>query len=103
MLEAMREVTPAMLAAKGLAQLPEAPDAGLIRNELREKLSEALKTIPAQYERTLRMYYFEELPIEEIAARLDVGKTRVHQIINRGLRLLRHPTRTNRLKPFIEP
>jgi RNA polymerase primary sigma factor len=40
--------------------------------------------------------------LEEIGMRFDVTRERIRQIEAKGLRKLRHPTRSERLRTFLE-
>lgn len=59
------------------AQLPENVVA---RSELREKLSSAMKTLPARYQQVVQLYYGREMTMKEIGGLLGVNESRVSQM-----------------------
>jgi RNA polymerase sigma factor for flagellar operon FliA len=67
-----------------LAYIPGAPeDDPLFRcmqGEMRQRLAEALETLPERERLVLTLYYFEELSMKEIGLTLSVVESRVSQI-----------------------
>lgn len=72
-----------------------APDEALERNASRTTMLAAMRRLPVDYRAALYLHYYRELPVEQVAARLDcpVGtvKSRLHRgrrelarILNRG-------------------
>jgi DNA-directed RNA polymerase sigma subunit (sigma70/sigma32) len=74
-------------------------------NEFRRVISCILTTIPVRNERIVRLRY--GLPdgfarsYAEIGRMYNVTGTRIAQINTRALRMLRHPSRSSKLKKFI--
>lgn len=74
--------------------------------DLKRAVTQVLTTLPERSERIVRMYFGIKLPREytqeEISKTLGISRTRVEQIIKKSLRMLRHPTRSRRLRAFLE-
>ena len=77
---------------------PEAirPDHSYLKQEMREVITKVLEDLPRDESRVLRLYYFEEWTMREIAARIRRTESRVSQIHAKGLshvaeRLSAHP------------
>ena len=64
-------------------------DAALLREERVRVLRDAIHTLREQQRLVLALYYFEELPIAQIAPVLGVTESRVSQIHRKALRSLR--------------
>lgn len=71
---------------------------------LRSLTSEMLLTLPARTERVLRLRFgmggVEEHTLEEVGEKFDVTRERIRQIEAKGLRKLRHPSRSRKLEAF---
>jgi RNA polymerase sigma factor for flagellar operon FliA len=65
------------------------PDAGLLDQEMGERLREALQSLPQRERMVLSLAYFENLSGQEIAEILKVSESRVSQIKRRALAALR--------------
>lgn len=57
--------------------------------QLRQRLHELVRDLPAQEHTVITSHYLHEHSFEEIAARLELTKSRISQIHRRGLQLLR--------------
>lgn len=72
---------------------------------LRCVTSEMLLKLPARTEYVLRLRFgmggVEEHTLEEVGEKFDVTRERIRQIEAKGLRMLRHPTRSRKLEPFL--
>ena len=73
------------------------PETLAIKNEIIEKIKEAIKEIPEKELQVIMLYYHEELTLKEIGAILNVTESRVSQLHARALELLRE-----KLKPFFQ-
>ncbi|MCX8028543.1 MAG: FliA/WhiG family RNA polymerase sigma factor [Brevinematales bacterium] len=73
------------------------PENIVIRNEIIEKIKEAIKELPEKELQVIMLYYHEELTLKEIGAVLNVTESRVSQLHARALELLKE-----KLKPFIK-
>ena len=64
------------------------PSRNLRRRERRDRLREALRSLPAPYREALELARLEGLPIEEVARRMDRSAGAVKKLLARGLREL---------------
>ena len=73
---------------------------------LREQLEEVLKTLTPREEEVLRMRFglIDGKPhtLEEVGKKFDVTRERIRQIEAKALRKLRHPSRSKRLKDYLD-
>lgn len=67
----------------------EAPDARLVRNELRAHLAAAIQRLPERERQILALYYEEELTLAEIGDVIGVCESRVSQLRSLALSRLR--------------
>ena len=72
---------------------------------LREQLEEVLKTLTPREEEVLRMRFglIDGKPhtLEEVGKKFDVTRERIRQIEAKALRKLRHPSRSKKLRDFL--
>ena len=73
---------------------------------LREQLSEVLDTLTEREEKVLRLRFglVDGRPrtLEEVGKEFNVTRERIRQIEAKALRKLRHPSRSRKLKDFLE-
>ncbi|MEW6608056.1 MAG: RNA polymerase sigma factor RpoD [bacterium] len=73
---------------------------------LQDQLRKVLKTLSLQEERVLRLRFGLEdgspRTLEEVGERFNVTRERIRQIEAKALRKLRHPTRSRKLKDYLE-
>jgi RNA polymerase primary sigma factor len=73
---------------------------------LQEQLENVLKTLPPREQEVLKMRFGLEdgysLTLEEVGLYFNVTRERIRQIEAKALRRLRHPTRSRRLKDYLE-
>ena len=73
---------------------------------LREQLSEVLSTLTEREEKVLRLRFGLEdgrsRTLEEVGKEFSVTRERIRQIEAKALRKLRHPSRSKKLKDFLE-
>ena len=73
---------------------------------LKEQLSEVLQTLTPREEKVLRLRFGLEdgrsRTLEEVGKELNVTRERIRQIEAKALRKLRHPSRSKRLKDFLD-
>ncbi|MBU0701944.1 RNA polymerase sigma factor RpoD [bacterium] len=73
---------------------------------LQEQLRRVLKTLSAQEENVLRLRFGLEdgypHTLEEVGAKFHVTRERIRQIEAKALKKLRHPTRSRKLKDYLE-
>ena len=72
---------------------------------LREQLEEVLSTLTPREEQVLRMRFGltagKPHPLEEVGKEFDVTRERIRQIESKALRKLRHPSRSKKLRDFL--
>lgn len=79
------EVTGEEIDAEAAVETPAAaPQAGLLRRETRDLVHIALDTLPPHYGRILEWKYLEELPVKEIAGRLDMSPKAAESLLTRA-------------------
>ncbi len=81
------------------------PDAGLMYDSLRKEIQRSLSTL-TQRESDVIAYYFglndqKALTLEEIGYKFDLTRERVRQIKEKATRRLKHNSRSNSLKNFL--
>ena len=65
------------------------PFQGVVDNNFRASLAEAIKTLPEREALVLSLYYDEELNLKEIGAVIGVSESRICQIHNQAMQRLR--------------
>ena len=83
-------------------QWQESLEESIWRKELQEAVETALLTVPEQYRDILRLRYWENMTLEDIGYLRGIGKERVRQMENKGLRILRRPKAANHLYAFYD-
>jgi RNA polymerase sigma factor RpoD-like protein len=82
------------------------PLEAVINRDLQEKIHKMLNTLSPKEERILRMRFGlgDETPhtLEEVGQKFGVSRERIRQIEAQALRKLKHPTRSNHLRSFLE-
>lgn len=85
--------------------MPSPPDT-VIHNSLREQIEEALKTLTEREAKVLRMRFGlgdgNEHTLEEVGQQFKVTRERIRQIEAKALRKLKHPTRSKKLRSFLD-
>jgi len=83
-----------------------APADAAVYAGLREATMEVLDTLTPREAKVLRMRFGIDMntdhTLEEVGKQFDVTRERIRQIEAKALRKLRHPTRSERLKSFLE-
>lgn len=72
----------------------ELPDGQLARQEMREALNAAIRTLSTRYQQVISMYYREDCTMKEIGLELGVNESRVSQIHKAALHKLNTTLRT---------
>ena len=77
-----------------------------MEHSLGEQTSKALATLTPREEKVLRMRFGigerSDHTLEEVGQNFDVTRERIRQIEAKALRKLRHPSRSKKLRAFIE-
>ena len=83
-----------------------APSAVASHTMLKEQLAEVLSTLTPREEKVLRLRFGLEdgrsRTLEEVGKEFNVTRERIRQIEAKALRKLRHPSRSKKLKDFLE-
>src|SRR5206468_9824839 len=82
------------------------PYEAVINLNLREQTAEVLKTLSPREEKIIKMRFGlqdgSEHTLEEVGQHFAVTRERIRQIEAKALRKLRHPSRSRKLKAFLE-
>jgi RNA polymerase sigma factor for flagellar operon FliA len=68
---------------------PERPDLQYERDEVRDRVRNAIATLPVREQRVIALYYYNEVTMKDIGAELGVNESRVSQLHARAIRRLR--------------
>src|SRR6195256_2334035 len=82
------------------------PSEAVINLNLREQTAEVLKTLSPREEKIIKMRFglqdASEHTLEEVGQHFAVTRERIRQIEAKALRKLRHPSRSHRLRAFLD-
>lgn len=82
------------------------PTESVIRLNLKEQTAEVLRTLNPREEKIVRMRFGledgTERTLEEVGQAFQVTRERIRQIEAKALRKLRHPSRSHRLRAFVD-
>lgn len=82
-----------------------APVDAAIQSNLKDTTTRVLSTLTAREERVLRMRFgigTNEHTLEEVGQQFDVTRERIRQIEAKALRKLKHPSRSRKLRSFLD-
>ncbi len=83
-----------------------APSDAALRSNLQNAVKELLDTLTPREAKVLRMRFGIEMStdytLEEVGKQFDVTRERIRQIEAKAMRKSRHPSRSDKLKPFLE-
>jgi RNA polymerase sigma factor for flagellar operon FliA len=68
---------------------PDSPDVAYERTEVKERIREALATLPEREQRLVSLYYFGDVTMKQIGEELGVNESRVSQLHARAMQRLR--------------
>lgn len=89
-----------------LGSAPETPQVLLEDSELRYQTARALRSLDPKeqfiVERLYGFYDGRDWTQTEIAEVLGLSTGRVHELLNRAFRKLKHPSRKKKLEPFVD-
>src|ERR1700730_9751648 len=87
-------------------QIGISPSDAVINLNLREQTAQVLKTLTPREEKIIKMRFGledgSEHTLEEVGQNFAVTRERIRQIEAKALRKLRHPSRSHRLRAFLE-
>ena len=82
------------------------PSEAVINMNLAEQTRKVLKTLTPREEKVLRMRFGigekSDHTLEEVGKQFDVTRERIRQIEAKALRKLKHPSRSDKLRSFID-
>jgi RNA polymerase sigma factor FliA len=73
---------------------PESPDSAYERTEVRDRIRDAMATLPERERKLINLYYYGDVTMKQIGAELGVNESRVSQL---------HARAIQRLKAALEP
>jgi RNA polymerase sigma factor for flagellar operon FliA len=82
-------VDEAQLPAVLVPAEPERPDHLYEQTEVRERVRQAIATLPTREQRVIALYYYGEATMKEIGSELGVNESRVSQLHARAIKRLR--------------
>jgi len=85
-----------------LADEGMSPEEETILSELKKKTTSVLSSLTAREERILRRSFYDDITDAEIGRELFVTGGRVGGIKSKSLRKLRHPSRANEIRSFLD-
>jgi RNA polymerase sigma factor for flagellar operon FliA len=68
---------------------PERPDLQFEKNEVKNRVRNAIATLPPREQRVIALYYYSEVTMKDIGTELGVNESRVSQLHARAIRRLR--------------
>jgi RNA polymerase primary sigma factor len=82
------------------------PAEAIISVDLQQQTAQVLRTLDPREERIIKMRFGltdgSERTLEEVGQSFQVTRERIRQIEAKALRKLRHPSRSSRLKSFVD-
>jgi RNA polymerase primary sigma factor len=82
------------------------PIEAVLVSNLRDQTRKVLKSLTPREEQVLKMRFGvgdgSEHTLEEVGRSFNVTRERIRQIESKALRKLRHPSRSKKLRPFLE-
>jgi RNA polymerase sigma factor for flagellar operon FliA len=88
-------VDEAQLPAVLVPAEPERPDNAYEKLEVRDRVRNAIESLPPRERRVISLYYYGEVTMKEIGSELGVNESRVSQLHARALRRLREALGTD--------
>jgi RNA polymerase primary sigma factor len=77
------------------------PDIDITDAQVRAKVTQMLLTLPPKMERILRERFFQGMTLEQLSKKYGLSRERLRQIEGKALRMLKHPVRSNTLRPLL--
>ncbi|HQE70693.1 MAG TPA: RNA polymerase sigma factor RpoD/SigA, partial [Atopobiaceae bacterium] len=84
----------------------ESPDKEVMDQSLKDALNSVLDTLTPSEREILKMRYgldnYKPMSLQQIGEKFHLSKERIRQIEKKAIRRLRHPSRSHKLKSFIQ-
>jgi RNA polymerase primary sigma factor len=84
----------------------ESPDQKVLDDSLKDALTQVLNTLTASEREILKMRFgmdgYKPMSLQQIGEQFHLSKERIRQIEKKAIRRLRHPSRSQKLKSFIQ-
>jgi len=84
----------------------DSPDKQVLDESLSKALSDVLDTLTDSEKQIIQMRYglnnYEPMSLQQIGDRFNLSKERIRQIEKKAIRRLRHPSRSQKLKSFLQ-
>jgi len=84
----------------------ESPDKNVLEESLKDALNDVLDTLSESERQIIRMRFglngFSPMSLQQIGDRFKLSKERIRQIEKKAIRRLRHPSRSQKLKSFLQ-
>ncbi len=74
---------------------PERPDLAFERMQVRERVRQAIASLPARERKVIALYYYGDVTMKEIGTEIGVNESRVSQLHARAIRRLRQALGTD--------
>lgn len=72
------------------------------KEELKRVIAKGMSDLSDNAKRVLELKFWDDLTYDEIAAELGVSRERIRQIEAKALRQLKHPSRSDKLRSFVQ-
>jgi RNA polymerase sigma factor for flagellar operon FliA len=82
-------VDEACLPAALVPSEPEQPDTAFEKSEVRNRIREAIESLPPREQKVISLYYYGEVTMKAIGAEIGVNESRVSQLHARAIKRLR--------------
>ena len=83
-----------------------APREAIVNQDLREQTKEVLSTLTPRQEKIVRLRFGidekAEYTLEEVGEEYNLTRERIRQIESKAIRTLKHPSRSKKLRTFME-
>jgi len=84
----------------------DSPDKKVLDDSLKDALNEVMDTLTESEKQILRMRFglndYEPMSLQQIGDEFHLSKERIRQIEKKAIRRLRHPSRSQKLKSFLQ-
>ena len=71
------------------------------KEDLKRAIAKGMSDLSDTAKRVLELRFWDNLPLDKVSAELGLSRERIRQIEAKALRQLRHPSRSDRLRPFV--